>query len=312
MKYTPVTDKLDLRVQEELLRWDPKALVLSEEKAFRQRVIEVFWRAEDEESQVILLSGPTSSGKTTASRILAEGLSRNGNRAVRISLDDFYKNRADAPLWEDGQKNFETIDGLDLDTLGECMEDLVTKGHTKIPIFDFTTGTRSTFTHDLTFDEHTCIIFEGLHALNPRIAPLVEKFRILRLYISVHSDFVDHDGKVVLTARELRLLRRLLRDRVRRNTGGQETLRLWDYVVRGENLYMQPYRPLADMHINSAHGYEPFLYSKEGSDMLRAIPADDPHRELVEHLLAALDGLPEMDWDLIPRHSLIQEFIDRK
>lgn len=312
MKYMPITEKLDIPAKEELLRWDPKALVLSEEKAFRQRVIEVFWRAEEEESQVILLSGPTSSGKTTASRVLAEGLTRNGNRAVRISLDDFYKNRDQAPLWEDGQKNFETIDGLDLDALGECMEDLLTKGHTKIPIFDFSTGTRSPLTHDLTFDEHTCIIFEGLHALNPRIAPLVEKFRILRLYISVHSDFVDKEGKVVLAARELRLLRRLLRDRVRRNTGARETLRLWDYVLRGENLYMQPYRPLADMHINSAHGYEPFLYSREAADMLRGIPADDPHKELVDHLLAALEGLPEMDWDLIPRNSLIQEFIDRK
>lgn len=312
MKYTPINEKLDLATKEELLRWDPKALVLSEEKAFRQRVIEVFWRAEEEESQVILLSGPTSSGKTTASRILAEGLTRNGNRAVRISLDDFYKNRDQAPLWEDGQKNFETIDGLDLDTLGECMEDLLTKGHTKIPIFDFPTGTRSTLTHDLTFDEHTCIIFEGLHALNPRIAPLVEKFRILRLYISVHTDFVDKEGRIILSGRELRLLRRLLRDRVRRNTGGQETLRLWDYVLRGENLYMQPYRPLADMHINSVHGYEPFLYSKEASAMLRDIPADDPHKELVEHLLDALAGLPEMDWDLVPKNSLLQEFINRK
>ena len=312
MKYTSITEKLDLSAKEELLRWDPKALVLSEEKAFRQRVIEVFWRAEEQESQVILLSGPTSSGKTTASRILAEGLTRNGNRAVRISLDDFYKNRSKAPVWEDGQKNFETIDCLDLDALGECMEDLLAKGHTKIPIFDFSTGTRSPLTHDLTFDEHTCIIFECLHALNPRIAPLVEKFRILRLYISVHSDYVDSDGKVILAARELRLLRRLLRDRVRRNTSGQETLHLWDYVIRGENLYMQPYRPLADMHINSAHGYEPFLYAREGSDMLRAIPSDDPHKELVDHLLAALEGLPEMDWDLVPRNSLIQEFIDRK
>jgi len=312
MKYTPIMEKLDLPAKEELLRWDPKALILSEEKAFRQRIIEVFWRAEADESQVILLSGPTSSGKTTASRILAEGLTRNGNRAVRISLDDFYRDRADAPLWEDGQKNFETIEGLDLDALGECMDDLFTKGYTKVPIFDFATGTRSTLTRDLTFDEHTCLIFEGLHALNPQLTPLVEKFRILRLYISVHSDYVDRDGRVLLAARDLRLLRRLLRDRVRRNTGAEETLRLWDYVLRGENLYMHPYRPLADMHINSAHGYEPFLYAKEGVAMLREIPANDPHREAVDKILAALDGLPDMDWDLIPRNSLIQEFIDRK
>ena len=181
-----------------------------------------------------------------------------------------------------------------------------------MPIFDFTTGSRSTFTRDLTFDEDTCLIFEGLHALNPRIAPLVEKFRILRLYISVHSDYVDHSGKVLLAGRELRLLRRLLRDRVRRNTEAEETLRLWDYVLRGENLYMQPYRPLADLHINSAHGYEPFLYARQGAEMLRSIPKDDPHQELAQQLIAALEGLPELDWDLIPKMSLIQEFINRK
>lgn len=312
MKYTPIMEKIDLPARAELLQWDPKALVASEEKAFHKRVVDVYLRAEDEGSQVILLSGPTSSGKTTASRILSEGLGRGGHKACRISLDDFYKDRRYTPTWEDGQKNFETIDGLDLDTLGECMEDLITKGHTKVPIFDFASGTRSPLTRDLTFDEHTCLIFEGLHALNPRIAPLVEKFRILRLYISVHSDYVDGEGRVLLAARELRLLRRLLRDRVRRNTGAEETLRLWDYVLRGENLYMQPYRPLADMHINSAHGYEPFLYSKEGSAMLREIPPTDPHKEAVDKILAALDGLPSLDWDLVPRTSLIQEFIDRK
>lgn len=305
-------EKLDLPAKEELLKWDPKALIAGEERTFRQRVIEVFLRAEAEESQVILLSGPTSSGKTTASRILAEGLTRNGNRAVRISLDDFYKNRSEAPLWEDGTKNFETIDGLDLDALGQCMEDLITKGHTKVPIFDFATGTRSPLTRDLVFDERTCLIFEGLHALNPRIAPLVEKFRILRLYISVHSDYVNAGGDVVLPARDVRLLRRLLRDRVRRNTEAAETLHLWDYVLRGENLYMQPYRPLADIHINSAHGYEPFLYSRQGAAMLRDIPKDDPHQELAQRIIAALDNLPDLDWDLVPRTSLLQEFINRK
>lgn len=312
MKYTPIMEKIDLPARAELLQWDPKALVASEEKAFHKRVVEVYLRAEDEGSQVILLSGPTSSGKTTASRILSEGLGRGGHKACRISLDDFYKDRRYTPTWEDGQKNFETIDGLDLDTLGECMEDLLTKGHTKMPIFDFTTGSRSTFTRDLTFDEDTYLIFEGLHALNPRIAPLVEKFRILRLYISVHSDYTDGTGKVLLAGRELRLLRRLLRDRVRRNTEAEETLRLWDYVLRGENLYMQPYRPLADIHINSAHGYEPFLYARQGAEMLRSIPAGDPHRELAQRLIAALEGLPELDWDLIPKMSLIQEFINRK
>ena len=99
---------------------------------------------------------------------------------------------------------------------------------------------------------------------------------------------------------------------MRRNTGATETLRLWDYVLRGENLYMQPYRPLADMHINSAHGYEPFLYARPGAEMLRSIPKDDPHQELAQQLIAALEGLPELDWDLIPKMSLIQEFINRK
>lgn len=312
MKYSPIMEKLDLPAKEELLRWDPRALISGDERTFRQRIIEVFLRAEAEESQVILLSGPTSSGKTTASRILAEGLTRNGNRAVRISLDDFYKNRSEAPLWEDGQKNFETIDGLDLDTLGQCMEDLVTKGHAKVPIFDFATGTRSPLSRDLVFDERTCLIFEGLHALNPRIAPLVEKFRILRLYISVHSDYMDASGQVALPARDLRLLRRLLRDRVRRNSGPIETLTLWDYVLRGENLYMQPYRPLADIHINSAHGYEPFLYSRQGAAMLREVPKDDPHWEMAQRIIGELDALPDLDWNLVPRTSLIQEFINQK
>ena len=309
MKYSPVMKKVDLTAQADRLREDALALVEEEEWDFQSRVMDVVRQAKRERVQIILLSGPTSSGKTTASRILSDGLSQDGSRSGRISLDDFYKNRDQAPLWEDGSKNFESIEGLDLEAFGSCLDTLFTTGRAQVPIFDFTTGTRSPLTQELTFDDDTCLIFEGLHAINPHLTPLLGKYRTMRIYISLHSDYVDHQGNLLLDGRSVRLLRRLLRDRVRRGSGADETLMLWDYVLRGEELYMHPYRPLADVHINSAHSYEPFLYTKEGARMLRAVKPDSKHRDQVERIIHALDDLPYLPWSAVPRKSLLQEFI---
>ena len=142
MKYSPVMKKVDLTAQADRLREDALALVEEEEWDFQSRVMDVVRQAKRERVQIILLSGPTSSGKTTASRILADGLSQDGSRSGRISLDDFYKNRDQAPLWEDGSKNFESIEGLDLEAFGSCLDTLFTTGRGQVPIFDFTTGNR--------------------------------------------------------------------------------------------------------------------------------------------------------------------------
>ena len=309
MRYSPVMDEISLPAMEEALSRDPAELVAREEEAFRQKVETAVARAEELKSQIVLLSGPSSSGKTTASRLLAAGLSRDGSRSCRISLDDFYKDRQSVPTWEDGQKNFESIEGLDLEALARCMEELFRKGRARFPIFDFAAGKRSPLSRELIFDENTCLIFEGLHALNPLLEPCLGGHPALRLYISVHSDFVDGRGRTVLRAREVRLLRRLLRDRVRRDTNAAGTLMLWDYVLRGEELYLWPYRTLADIHINSAHGYEPFLYREEAMAMLREVGPEDMHRETIDGILEALEELPDMDRGLVPQTSLLQEFI---
>ena len=308
MKYTPIMEKLDLPAKEELLRWDPKALILSEEKAFRQRVIEVFWRAEADESQVILLSGPTSSGKTTASRILAEGLTRGGNRAVRIALDDFYKDRSQAPLWEDGQKNFETIDGLDLDTLGECMEDLLATGHTKVPIFDFASGTRSPLSRDLTFDDRSCLIFEGLHALNPRMAAAILPEKQFRIYISAltqlaidqHNPIPPEDG---------RLLRRIVRDARTRGYSAEQTMEMWPAVRTGEEVNILPFQENADVFFNSACVYELAVLKQYAEPLLFDIQPSSLHYEEARRLLKFLDYFLGISSEDIPKNSLLREFI---
>jgi uridine kinase len=312
MKYSPIMEKLSLAPRLEQLRQDPQGLVAAEEEVFRQRIEAVIAQAEAQKTQIVLLSGPSSSGKTTASRMLAAGLSRDGSRSCRISLDDFYKDRQEVPTWEDGQKNFESVEGLDLEALAQCMEELFCKGKARFPIFDFATGKRSPLSRELTFDDNTCLIFEGLHALNPKLEPCLGGHPAMRLYISVHSDFVDTQGNVVLRARDLRLLRRLLRDLVRRDTNAAGTLMLWDYVLRGEELYLWPYRSLADVHINSTHGYEPFLYRSQAISMLREVGPEDMHRETIQRILEALEGLPDLDRSLVPQNSLLQEFIGVK
>ncbi len=161
----------------------------------------------------------------------------------------------------------------------------------------------------MTYDEQTYLIFEGIHALNPVITRTVERYPSTKIYISVHSEFTDGSGGVLLTARDLRLMRRILRDFTYRGTGAEETFRMWDYVLMGEDLYIRPYRKYADLHIDSVHAYEPYLYNK---DILCALFETDPgsrYHDIVERLRASAKHFFPMDRALIPRSSLIREFI---
>ena len=143
------------------------------------------------------------------------------------------------------------MEGLDIPCFQQFVEGLFDRGHALLPVFDFTAGRRKDKQIDIQFDDHTYLIFEGIHALNPQVTDPLSSHRSMKIYISVHSDFVDNSGDILLAARDLRLCRRLLRDFYYRGTGAEETLRMWEYVLRGEDLYIRPFRKNADMHINS-------------------------------------------------------------
>jgi uridine kinase len=289
---------------------DCQGLVHKSEKHYRDCIDEATDYIINHRNNFILLTGPSSSGKTTTSIFLQQSLIKKGKKAVRISLDNFYKNRDDLPFWEDGSRNFEAIEALDLDTFSTCLYNLTTKGVATFPVFDFQVGKRSeTDNFSVKYDdEDTYIIFEGIHALNPMLIDLIHSKKFIKMYVSAHSDFYMGDEKV-LPQRLVRLMRRIMRDKSTRNTEALVTLDMWQKVVVGEDKYIFPYRDTADWQINSTHAYEPLAYKSLIMSILRPICDDATHGQIITKCIDALEPFVALGSDVIPKTSLLREFV---
>ena len=287
----------------------PEQLVASEEQLFQKKIQSACDAIERDQLHLILLTGPSASGKTTTAKKIALELEARGKKVSRISLDNFYRPAAELPRWEDGYQNYESVEGLDIPRFEQFVEELFKTGSSRLPLFDFTTGTRREKEILLSFDEHTYVIFEGIHALNPFVTEPLAPHPSLKIYISVHSDFIGPQEQVLLGARDLRLTRRLLRDFYHRTTPAEETLQMWDYVLRGEDLYIRPFRQHADMHINSTHAYEPFLYRDQLLQLLKNTSEESPYLQTIQRLRNSIASFSPISSQLIPQTSLIQEFL---
>lgn len=311
MKYSDVMKNIPIKtVGDKLSTW-PMDAVRRMEQGYFQRVLSLCNEAIDKERHTILITGPSASGKTTTAKQVVEELRARGYRVNRISMDNFYKTADELPRWSDGYQNYEAIEGLDLDCFETTLATLYSTGRAQFPIFDFNTGKRAEKTFELTHDENTFLIVEGIHALNPALSATLAQVPSMKVYISIHSNFVDENGEIILRGMDLRLLRRLIRDFYHRGTPAPDTFHMWDYVVKGEELYIYPFRENADVYFNSTHNYEPFLYHDEALAMLGQIPADSRYRETIDRLIESLAPFFSIDRALVPDDSLLQEFIKR-
>jgi len=308
MKYTQNRQHIFINSINEAKNENVQKLINSSEIYYHERVSKVVELATSEQKNIIMLTGPSSSGKTTTAILIKNEFEQFGKKAMRISLDNFYRNREEIPLWEDGTKNFETIDGLNLELFKSTMDTLITKGEADFPIFDFASGHKSDVSFNVTYDSDTFLIFEGIHALNPVFMEILNSSNVLRLYISPHTDFVDDDDNIVLAAEDLRLIRRTLRDNSDRATPPEMTMDLWNKVLRGEKEYIMPYKHLADMHVNSTHYYEPLVYKKPLISLLKNVKSS-MYQEKVDQLIAAIKHFESIPASLIPPTSLLREFI---
>ena len=290
---------------------NPQVFVDRVEDSFRDQLRGMTEQVAASGSHIVLLCGPSSSGKTTTANLLVSDLSALGRRAVRISLDDFYRNRDEMPLWEDGSKNFESIEGLDLECFSTSVNSLMRQGHAEFPIFDFATGRRSPVTRPMEYDENTILIFEGIHALQPQLRQGLASSNF-GIYIHPNTNYVDKNGRVLLDARDLRLTRRIIRDNLHRGTPPLGTMNMWKDVLRGELLYMKPSSGTADVFVNTSHHYEPFLYSTIIAGLLEPIRDAGENRETVERLIDCYRFFFPIGTDMVPPGSLIQEFIGSK
>lgn len=258
---------------------------------------------------IVLLAGPSSSGKTTTAEKVAEKIKQYGRNAYRLSLDNYYRNAADIPLTDDGLKDFENVEALDIELIHKTFGDLIEKRESKVPHFDFTTGTRSAKMNDVKLSRNDVIIVEGIHALNPIITCGLDAKHIYRVYISVSSRIVDDDGRVIFSKRKLRFARRMIRDYHHRSTSVEKTFSQWGEVLKGEDEYIFPYEKNADFKIDSFHGYEPCTFKSEAIRLLSALDERSKFCELAEQLKADFMSFETVDTSEIPAKSLLREFI---
>lgn len=275
------------------------------ENAYKNKIYEI---AEDiirnKDIRLILIAGPSCSGKTTTSATISRILyEKAGITSHTISIDDFYMDVKFLPGETFADKDFESLDSLDLDLLHSCLHDLSLGKTVDIPLFDFEKTYRNGIRNTITLGDKDIAIIEGLHALNPAIYEnFVEKNKIARIFLDCRDK--DENRKFE------RLIRRLVRDRNFRNADAFLTFTLWKKVVEGEEKYIYPYSDEADYSVNTYHSYETGLLKPFALKLLDEIKKDSPFFDISSAVSDYLECTEEIiDTSLVPKHSLLREFI---
>ena len=258
--------------------------------------------------RLVLISGPSSSGKTTTSKRLGVQLRVLGLHPVLISTDDYFVNREDTPRDENGDYDFEALEAIDLARLNDDLGRLMAGESVEIPRFDFISGTRKWHDNPLQLDDRSILIMEGIHSLNPCLTPSIPDTAKFRLYASCFTSVaMDNTSRIHTT--DNRLLRRMIRDNATRGTSAADTIARWPSVRRGEERNIFPYQEEADVMFNSSLFYEIAVLKPFAEPLLREIPNSCPEYATAQGLLKFLDNFHTIPTDEIPPTSVLREFV---
>ncbi len=289
---------------------DPAGLVEKAENHYDREITETAQRIADDDSlKIVAIAGPSASGKTTTAHILSEKLQKLGEQTEVVSLDDFYLPTEQLPLTEDGKYDIESVKALDRELMKKCFGEIINTGKTELPKYVFAEKRRILSARSIDISGRGIVIVEGLHALNPVITDLVPRKNIFKAYISVNRSVLDNNGEVLLTSRQIRLMRRVLRDRIFRGSSVNETLALWKGVVEGEKKYLYCFKDTADVLIKTLHIYEPCLYRNDFCALCDETQNITDCRDYFLKTAEAVRKFVPLDEALIPHNSLIREFI---
>lgn len=262
---------------------------------------------ERERVKIVLLSGPSSSGKTTSSKRLSVQLMVNGLKTYPIEMDNYFVNRQDTPRLEDGSYDFESLRALDLDLFSKDMEKLIRGERVKLPRFNFKTGLREEG-EDLEIPENGILIIEGIHALNPEILKNIPDRQKYKIYVSALTQLnMDNTSRISTT--DVRRLRRMVRDFSKRGYSAHETLDMFKRVIKGEKEYVYPYQEEADVMFNSTIVYEIPVLKKHALPLLKSIGRKKSTYEEAQRLITLLNFVEDMEDDFVPPNSVLREFI---
>lgn len=258
--------------------------------------------------KIVLVAGPSSSGKTTFSYRLAQHLKINGLKAKVISLDNYFFDREAIPLDEFGKQDYENIDALDLKRFNDDLTHLIAGEEVEMPVFNFVKGQREFEGIKMRMEENEVFIIEGIHGLNAKLTSSIPKNQKFKVYISAMTQLnIDEHNRI--STSDSRLIRRMVRDSFSRGTSGAETIAMWPYVVRGEAKNIFPYQEEADAIFNSATVYELAALKRFAEALLFGVPEDSPEYFTAQRILKFLDYFLAAPSGDIPKTSIIREFI---
>ncbi len=258
--------------------------------------------------RLVLISGPSSSGKTTFAKRLGIQLRVLGLNPVLISLDDYFVDREKTPRDENGEYDYEALEAIDLEQFNDHLKRLERGESVDIPRYDFISGTRQWHDNPLQLDERSVLIVEGIHGLNPALTPGVPESRKFKIYVSCFTS-VALDNVSRIATSDNRLLRRLTRDYRTRGNDALSTLARWESVRRGEEKHIFPYQENADVMFNSSLFYEISVLRRFAEPILREVPDTVPEYGEAKRMLKFLDNFIPISPEEIPPTSLLREFI---
>lgn len=296
----------DIQVVNAEAKNDPKRFVETAESIYHRQIDSVCAQILFGGYKIVLVCGPSSAGKTTSSKLIIRKLEEKGLTCKVVSTDDFFINRDDTPTLPSGAKDYDNVTTVDIPCFRKFLVDLTTNGKADLPQFDFMSGTRKGYV-PMDLGANDVFIIEGIHAHNPLLIDCIPLEKVYKVYISLSSDFVEGD-QIILRCKDLRLMRRLIRDYYGRGQSIQNTLKQWAEVRRCELKFVTPYKKEAHFVIDTTHLYEPLIYDNYLLPLLKATEQTPE----VKKLINAFDHTGKISKEYIPNDSLLWEFVKKE
>jgi len=292
-----------------IVQKDIRELILIQEALQEKKIAEMAHEiAANHQKKIILIAGPSSSGKTTFSHRLSIQLAAHGLKPHPIPVDDYFINRDKTPLDEYGKHNFECLEAIDVEQFNRDMNALLAGEEIELPTYNFKTGKREYLGKYKKLGPDDILVIEGIHCLNDALSHSLPKESKFKIYISALTQLnIDEHNRIPTT--DGRLLRRIVRDARARGTSAKSTIAMWPSVRRGEEKYIFPYQEEADIMFNSALIYEFAVLKLYAEQLLFGIGKSEPEYQEAKRLLKFLDYFVGIANDSIPVNSILKEFV---
>lgn len=313
ISFDKINEVVDIKnmgdLNEVILKGKINEIIQVSEAIHDRKMVELVLDIEKEEDvKMVLIAGPSSSGKTTFAQKLGVQLKLTGYNPITITMDNYFKERIENPVFEDGSYNFECVEALDVELFNKNMQELTEGKTVELPEFDFKLGTKKFKGNMLKLGEKDILIIEGIHALNPILTKFTKDENKYKIYIAPIAT-LNIDGYTKISSSDTRFLRRMVRDYTTRGHSVERTFELWNNVKKGEELYIFPFVNSANWIYNTSLIYEPSVIKAYAQSLLLQISRSSIYYSDARRLYEYLNNFLPMETKDIPIDSIIREFI---